>query len=719
MSAAFQILGPLFRHGRKHKRYFVWGCLAALFLVAARLAMPWPVHALMEHLKGKPAHDLPAFLGPLAASIDPPILYGLEFFLLLVCLGLGDGIVRLQFARFSIATVRDLRERAFHRSVESSTGGKKTKPGDTVARLIGDTARLKAGMKGFLVHVATNIVLFVGVTVVLLSVNLKLGLVFAAAGTGTTLLTWWGASRIFRKTRRYRKKEGKLANEMSRALRKGPKKARFKRLNRKSGRHEAYLTKVQSMTTGGTYCIFGLAVILAVWLGARDIAAGRLDNGGMLVFLLYALTIRGPMVRLARQGSRLGKIFALAERVGQLLSRPLPTTKTTDGEAVAKGSTVMHPESTPEPLRGGSSLRVLFTGYAPVHFLCFQPLWKRLVEETGVETWLSGGLRSETEQGRVHDHMGLYMPFGVPEDRVLSVEELESEDFDVVFAANTKIILPRSVGKKVQIFHGISFRNRAVRSRNMDCDHYFLVGPYMQRRFHAAGLLDEGDPRGLKIGFMKTDRLINGELDRDALLADHGFDGSRPVLLYAPTGQKRNSLESMGEEVLERLSATGAYDILVKLHDHPKDTKTDWFGRLARFESDHCKIARDLDVIPLLFLADLLISDASSVTSEYSLLDRPMVFLDVPRLLAKAEGRKGSMLDLDTWGRKAGAIVTDPATVVDAVDTGLEGIAEHAEVRRAMARDLFFNPGSATDAALDWVRESLLGSYGQSIRVSG
>ena len=47
------------------------------------------------------------------------------------------------------------------------------------------------------------------------------------------------------------------------------------------------------------------------------------------------------------------------------------------------------------------------------------------------------------------------------------------------------------------------------------------------------------------------------------------------------------------------------------------------------------------DVTPLLFLADLLMTDASSVSSEYSLLDRPMVFLDVPKLLAKVAEKPG------------------------------------------------------------------------------
>ena len=40
-------------------------------------------------------------------------------------------------------------------------------------------------------------------------------------------------------------------------------------------------------------------------------------------------------------------------------------------------------------------VRILFSGYAPVHFLCFKPLYDRLREIPGTEIELSGGMRSE------------------------------------------------------------------------------------------------------------------------------------------------------------------------------------------------------------------------------------------------------------------------------------------------------------------------------------
>ena len=40
------------------------------------------------------------------------------------------------------------------------------------------------------------------------------------------------------------------------------------------------------------------------------------------------------------------------------------------------------------------SVSILFTGYAPVHFACFEPIYWRLTRSPEVTIRLSGGLRS-------------------------------------------------------------------------------------------------------------------------------------------------------------------------------------------------------------------------------------------------------------------------------------------------------------------------------------
>ncbi len=349
--------------------------------------------------------------------------------------------------------------------------------------------------------------------------------------------------------------------------------------------------------------------------------------------------------------------------------------------------------------------RVLFAGYAPVHFVCFRPIYERLKRLPGISVFFSGG-REEGEDGPGLSAQQLYRPFRLPPGRILTIEAMRRQKFDMVFSAHVSGYFPREDRERVQIFHGLSFRNMAVRRDVLVYDHLFITGPYMMRAFQEQQLLRRGDQRCVPVGFPKTDRLVDGSLDRRAILRRLGLAGRRPVVLYAPTGQKHNSLGTVGEEVLRRLGDTGRYDLLIKLHDHPRDQSVDWARRLRPLLGRHAKLVRDYDVIPYLYVADLLITDASSVSSEYSLLDRPMVFLDVPEMLQEMRA-KGRAVDLETWGRKGGVTARWPDEAVDAVAWALAHPREGGAVRRAMARDLFYNPGKAAEAAVAWIRPRL------------
>ncbi len=347
--------------------------------------------------------------------------------------------------------------------------------------------------------------------------------------------------------------------------------------------------------------------------------------------------------------------------------------------------------------------RILFAGYAPVHYVCFRPIHERLKRLPGVRVWFTGGREDADGDGSgPRTAAELYRPFRIPARQVLTLDAVRRESFDFVFCAHVSGMFPREDKARIQIFHGLSFRNMAVRRDVLVYDHLFITGPYMQRLFHANQLLRQGDPRCVPIGFPKVDRLVDGTLDRRAILHRLGLSGRRPVVLYAPTGQKHNSLESSGEEVLRRLRASDRYDVLVKLHDHPREQSVDWPRRLRPLLDRHTKLVRDYDVVPYLFVADLLITDASSVSSEYSLMNRPMVFLDVPEML-NAMREKGRSVDLDTWGRKGGVTVRWPDEAVEAVAWSLAHRQHGHEVRRAMAKDLFFRPGRAAEAAVAWI----------------
>lgn len=166
------------------------------------------------------------------------------------------------------------------------------------------------GRRGFLVHVATNGLMFLGVIAVLFFINAQLALVFAASGLCVLAITAVGMTRIRRAALKHRKKEGKLADSIALASCKNFDEAKFTKVNQSSGSHEASLMKLQGTVTWATHAIFGLAVLVSLWIGTRAIAAGEMTIGDLFMFVAYALIVQRPTVQLARQGARTGQVLA-------------------------------------------------------------------------------------------------------------------------------------------------------------------------------------------------------------------------------------------------------------------------------------------------------------------------------------------------------------------------------------------------------------------------
>lgn len=342
--------------------------------------------------------------------------------------------------------------------------------------------------------------------------------------------------------------------------------------------------------------------------------------------------------------------------------------------------------------------RVLFAGYAPVHFLCFRPVYELLRKDPSFEIWLTGGFRRKDEGADepVFDLEGFYDPYDVESGRVRPFEELRDQHFDVVLSTHSStVFFPKSYGKSVQMFHGVSFKNFSVRDKVLSYDFACVVGRYHAERFADEGILGAGATRFFLTGFAKLDALVHGSELRNALLTEWGLDPALPTILYAPTGGKFNSLDEMGEELIEAIRDGGMWNLLIKPHDHPKEA-VDWSTRLAPLEDSRVKLVRDFDIVTYLGVVDLLVTDASSVAMEFSLRDRPMVFVDVPKLLENVMERGGS-LDLDTHGRKIGTMAHGPEDIGAVIHSALEHPTREGALRRAATKHLFHAPGNATE----------------------
>ena len=319
----------LIHYGSRHRGQFVKASLAALMVVATRLALPWPMWVITHQWISTSSSPGSGVYHLLLTSVDPTITMGVLLLLLLVILGLADMIERLYFARFAIGAIRDLRADVFKAARRRHKRKITHKRGDLVARLIGDTARIKNGLKGFFIHVTTHGIVFVGVTVILLVMDIRLGSVFVCATVATGVVTAWGAGWMFRRSLKQRRKEGKLAQQIQKSFKAKSRTARFKKLNKSSGRHQAALTRMEGVITWATHGIYGVTVLAALWAGTAGVTAGRMQFADMVIFMMYALMMRGPIVQLARHGSRTGKIMGNTYRLLEVLQENKETGRRT------------------------------------------------------------------------------------------------------------------------------------------------------------------------------------------------------------------------------------------------------------------------------------------------------------------------------------------------------------------------------------------------------
>lgn len=211
----------------------------------------------------------------------------------------------------------------------------------------------------------------------------------------------------------------------------------------------------------------------------------------------------------------------------------------------------------------------------------------------------------------------------------------ETLGFDVVFAG-AQLKDPKRFGSAMlcNVDHGPGIKTLRYRHLLRQTDvqyHCFVEGPYRIEKFKKYGL--DRVHKVHSVGLPKLDILFDGTYSRIMLLKEMGLHPDKKVVLYAPSF-KPTSIFSIGEEVVK---LSDHFQVIVKLHPYS------WSGLYASHEQ-HLVFERlekhypsfylvppeRHDVRPYLFVADIIISDGSSVINEFLALERCGIIVDLP-----------------------------------------------------------------------------------------
>jgi hypothetical protein len=340
----------------------------------------------------------------------------------------------------------------------------------------------------------------------------------------------------------------------------------------------------------------------------------------------------------------------------------------------------------------GDERRILVNARTAVNYVMVKPVHRRFAGDPRVRFYFTAS--EEPRQASA-----IFRDAG-SDARIIGPLRAATMRFDAYLTSDFMWTpLPRGTCR-IQMFHGVGGKyGFDAPSESMRVwDRLFFVNRRRLDNCIAAGALDADSAAIRLIGMPKVDCLVDGSIDRRAVLNGLNLRTDRATVLYAPTWSPDSSLNRLGLDLVQRLAAL-PINLIVKLHDRSRDQRerysggTDWLSALQTvLPRNNAVVAPGADICPYLAAADLMVTDHSSAGFEYLLLDRPIVRIHVPELIASALIHRDYVALLSDVAESA----VDVSTTIRAVERGLASPLARSTARREVAADLFHEPGTAT-----------------------
>ncbi len=211
----------------------------------------------------------------------------------------------------------------------------------------------------------------------------------------------------------------------------------------------------------------------------------------------------------------------------------------------------------------------------------------------------------------------------------------QKSGFDVVITGDIfKDASPYGNALLCFINHGTGIKTILYRllARHKDTPYIiFVESEYRKKRIEDFGV--KGCSEIYVVGYPKLDPIFRGELDKDEIIKKWDLDPEKPTVLFAPT-YKPTCLDKVKEQILPE---TIGYNLIIKLHPYS------WLGKYAphwhhkiyeksvkRYHHARLIAPEEHNILPFIYVADTMISEASSTIFEFLALGKIGIIFDLP-----------------------------------------------------------------------------------------
>lgn len=345
--------------------------------------------------------------------------------------------------------------------------------------------------------------------------------------------------------------------------------------------------------------------------------------------------------------------------------------------------------------------RVLVDARTPMNFAILAPVFERLLRDPRIDVIFSAD--------RPADVVAAASAAGV-RSRLHARPSVEWRRLDLCLTADPwDPIRLRRCRRRANFFHGMAGKYDLDAPGQLPIgfgayDRVAFINADRMRRYIELGVVSRD--AAVLVGYPKVDALVNGRYDAADVHARLQLEMHRRTAIYAPTWSPASSLHIAGEAIVASLVGAG-FNVIVKLHDRSLDRTQpkfsggiDWRGRFARIHvPGRIAFAETADSSPLLAASDVMVTDHSSVGFEFLLLDRPLIVFDAPDLarVARINPEKIAFL------RSAARVVSSAADVGPAALDEIDHSRRLSDARHRVVAEMFYEPGTATERALEMV----------------
>lgn len=254
----------------------------------------------------------------------------------------------------------------------------------------------------------------------------------------------------------------------------------------------------------------------------------------------------------------------------------------------------------------------------------------------------------------------------------------------VIMARHALHKFPARQIKKIGFRHGAYHFKDFIKPEKYNAfDLYFFTSRHELQQASAIGIR-----KGYAIGFPKIDAAFDGSISPEQLsiLARRlRLDTGKKTIIFSATWD--GSGMSAIEQWVSNLDAfSDTYNILVTVH--PFMSKK--YLRILK-HNPRIRFIRDRKIMPYLMLADILVSDTSSIIAEFCVLDKPIITFKVSpsrRLSAEIERLLDQIsIRIASWDELSSA-----------VEKALQDPCAQSHIRREYSKRIFDSPDGKAGA---------------------